>query len=133
MGRVPEPAKDAAGYSSHAACRLTGLNYRQLDYLCRTVLDETPGSGGARRFNESDIALLTVCRRLRSLGSDGEELSRVVRELRSRPQPTRGWIVVTDELVRGVTSQAMLARVLAEVEVARVVRWESSVHNCRVA
>lgn len=49
-------------YSSTEVCELTGLTYRQLDYMCRTgafgaaFLTHPRGSGNWRRFTDADLA-----------------------------------------------------------------------------
>lgn len=69
----PAEAGDKVGYRGPAACQLSGVTYRQLDYWARTGLvapsmRTVAGTGTSRLYSIEDVVILKVIKRLLDTG-----------------------------------------------------------------
>ncbi|WP_431843744.1 MerR family transcriptional regulator [Calidifontibacter indicus] len=84
---VDLPDDDQLGYRGPAACRASGVTYRQLDYWARTGLVEPSvrnpsGSGNHRLYSFRDILVLKVVKRLLDTGVSLQQIRIAVAALR---------------------------------------------------
>jgi predicted RNase H-like HicB family nuclease len=76
------------GLNAKAACRVTGLSYRQLDYWDRThvikpSLQEATGTGSARLYGFVDLIQLRVAKMLREKGISLQKLRKCLTYLKT--------------------------------------------------
>jgi hypothetical protein len=50
--------------STPEVCSLLGITFRQMDHVSRTVLQDVPGSGNHRRWDDDTVDRLTVAKAL---------------------------------------------------------------------
>ncbi len=104
-------------HSASAACRLSGISYRQLDYMVRVGVVRPlggNGSGSARRFTDHQVRVLGVLRRLRLVGLGMERLAPIA-DLLTHHEAS-GWLVVPLEEGPALVAEDD-AQLLAEVAV----------------
>jgi len=79
--------KKRESFSAGEASRITGVNYRNIDYWARTKfiapsILEAQGTGSERRYAFDDLVALRVARELRQAGVSTQALRRVVEFIR---------------------------------------------------
>lgn len=69
-GETPEPIITDGGYTTHEACTLAGVSYRQADYLSRESEAITSGSGQGkrRRWTPGEVRVLWAYGQLSAAG-----------------------------------------------------------------
>ncbi|HWO67471.1 MAG TPA: MerR family transcriptional regulator [Umezawaea sp.] len=77
------------GYRGPAACQISGITYRQLDYWARTglvnpTIRSAQGSGSQRLYSFKDILVLKVVKRLLDTGVSLQNIRVAVDHLRKR-------------------------------------------------
>src|SRR4051812_19086518 len=80
---------ELVGYRGPAACQITGITYRQLDYWARTGLvapsiRSAQGSGSQRLYSFKDVLVLKVVKRLLDAGVSLQNIRVAVQHLRRR-------------------------------------------------
>lgn len=85
--------------STREVCDLLGVSFRQMDYVARTVIGDTPGSGVHRRWDDVTIDRLTVARAL--LDAAGALVAprqspwpQLVDAVMAAGEPTPGWVTL---------------------------------------
>lgn len=99
-------APPAATVTSLELCDLIDISYRQLDYLCRTVLrghgEYEPGSGRVRRFDPELVDRLRIARLLHqalpfsSMDRDNSMWPAIAGAAIAGPRPPRCGFVTMD-------------------------------------
>jgi DNA-binding transcriptional MerR regulator len=85
----PSAPDELAGYRGPAACQISGITYRQLDYWARTglvvpSLRGASGSGSQRLYSFKDVLVLKVVKRLLDTGISLHNIRVAVEYLRRR-------------------------------------------------
>ena len=80
---------ELVGYRGPAACQISGITYRQLDYWARTglvnpTIRSAQGSGSQRLYSFKDILVLKVVKRLLDTGVSLQNIRVAVDHLRKR-------------------------------------------------
>lgn len=80
---------ELVGYRGPAACQISGITYRQLDYWARTGLvvpsiRTAAGSGSQRLYSFKDVLVLKVVKRLLDAGISLQNIRSAVEYLRGR-------------------------------------------------
>lgn len=91
--------REDEGYTGPAACRATGITYRQLDYWARTglVVPTIKAANGRRLYSARDLVLLRVTRLLLDTGVSLLNIRRVIENLRSRSmEDLRSMTIMSD-------------------------------------
>ena len=80
---------ELVGYRGPAACQISGITYRQLDYWARTglvvpTIRGAKGSGSQRLYSFKDVLVLKVVKRLLDAGVSLQNIRLAVDHLRAR-------------------------------------------------
>jgi DNA-binding transcriptional MerR regulator len=80
---------ELVGYRGPAACQISGITYRQLDYWARTglvapTIRSAHGSGSQRLYSFKDVLVLKVVKRLLDTGVSLQNIRVAVDHLRRR-------------------------------------------------
>lgn len=94
MSNVPIIDPVAAGgapYHGPEVCELTGVTYRQLDYWARTDMvrpsvADAKGSGSQRLYDDGDVALIRLVKRVLDAGVDLKRVRLAMPALRDAAQ-----------------------------------------------
>ena len=106
--------------ATREVCELTGLTYRQLDYLCR-LIGWSPGTGVRRRWFPIDLRPLLIAQALATpYGEWGHHQTifpRIARAVISGPAPpATGWVAyLADNVTYGATPAEALGPLVGAI------------------